>query len=360
MEDRVISLVEHRELALESNVTSQRGYVSSSIEVVMQLYKERSINTYKSYMRAYKEFFKLVLNKDMKFVLWREFLSINYEGILKYREKLRANGNSNSTVNQKVAALSTLYGELHKINRDVDVVAVSLKPLPEREAEANSYGSLTETEVSSLIDYCNNLGARRKPLEKALFFKTAYITAIRQGALLQMTWDNIKPIIREGNTLGWTIELEDKGKTTTTPITNDFYNELLELKGEDSRVFPTTRKTLSKVLREYCEHVGIDHEERNIVLHSLKKASIDKVYHETRDITRTARHGHHSGIEMVYQTYEGRNNDLLDSPSYVVFDDNNIEEVVGELNNHSKEDLIAAIMSSGDSLAREVLSNLES
>ena len=93
-----------------------------------------------------------------------------------------------------------------------------------------------------------------------------------------------------------------------------------ELDINDERIFPITRKTLSKCLKDFCEHDGIK-EDRNIVLHSLKKASIDKVYKEAGDINITARHGHHKGIDMVYKHYQGKNEGFANSPSLTVFDE---------------------------------------
>ena len=106
------------------------------------------------------------------------------------------------------------------------------------------------------------------------------------------------------------------------------------------KVFPVTRKTLSKCLKEFCEVDGIDID-RNIVLHSLKKASIDKVYKETGDINVTARHGHHKGVEMVYKHYQGKNDNLANSPSLNLF--NGTKRDLGELESLTKEELLRVI-----------------
>lgn len=349
-----------------NNVTQlkpQEQYLQESIELIMLSYRERSENTYKTYMSNYREFFEIVLNKEISFVSWEDLLSIRYEDILRYRKALQDKGNINKTINLKVASLSTLYEELHKINREVDLVVVSPASLPEDESEGNTYGSLKEQEVESLIDYCYNLPKRQKPKQRAMFFKLAYVTAIRQGALLSMQWDDITPILEDKKAKGMLITVKDKGKTIQTPITLELYNELLEVKQEDNindgRVFPTTRKTLSKTLKDFCEDDGIDHEKRNIVLHSLKKASIDKVYLETGDITKTARHGHHSGIEMVYKTYEGKNSKLLEQPSFTVFDKSNIKQLEKDLQKYDKGDIIEAIVKLGIKFGEDVLTKLE-
>ena len=327
------------------------------ISLILEELKERSINTSKSYEGYYREFFKLTLNKEMEFVTWEDILKINYESVLKYRNSLKKN-NINKTINIKIASLNTLYKELHKADRRIDLITVDLNKLPEDEDDSSSYGSLTHEEVMALLEYCDSLPNKQKPLIKKLFFETAYITAIRQGALLKLTWNNIKRITdKKTGVRVWVIRIKDKGKTDDTPITDEFYSRLYELKktADTNRVFNVTIKTLAKTLEDFCGYYGIE-KERNIVIHSLKKASIDKVYHETRDLNKTARHGHHTGVEMVYRNYEGRNETLIDKPSYSVF--NNDTNAL-ELEEYTKEQLIEAIGKCGQSFINEILSKLK-
>ena len=335
-----------------------------SIQLILRDLRERSENTSKNYESNYNEFFQIILNKDMQFVTWEEFLSITYKDVLQYREVLKQT-NINKTINTKIASLTTLYKELYKINRQVDIVTVDLKRLPEDEDEDNSYGSLTHNEVQNLLSYCLSLPDKQKPLIKKLFFETAYITAIRQGALLKLKWKNIEKEIGKNGEEIYVIKVKDKGTIDVTPISNEFYNKLLELQkimysdgyknDPEDRVFNITKKTLAKTLKDYCKKYNID-KDRNIVLHSLKKASIDKVYHETRDINVTARHGHHKTVEMVYKHYEGKNKGLTDRPSYSIFN-NNIN--IQDFDNYSKSEIINAISKCGNSIVNEVLNNLK-
>ena len=143
------------------------------------------------------------------------------------------------------------------------------------------------------------------------------------------------------------IKLQDKGSNLEVAISDELYNKLLMMKEvndelgiKEDRVFPITRKTLSKCLKEFCEADGID-EDRNMVLHSLKKASIDKVYKESGDINLTARHGHHKGVEMVYRHYQGKNDGLANSPSLNLF--NGTKRDLGELESLTKDELLRVI-----------------
>lgn len=322
-------------------IKNKNIFIDSSLEIVLSDIKARSVNTFNTYSSAIEEFMKNVYKKSYKEVKWDDLEKLSYGDLLSFRNELIKKGNSNRTINIKIASITSILKELYKFNSVVPIEVLQLKRLPEY-TEENKYGSLTELEVNNLIEYCYSLDHRRKPVEKALFFKVAYVTAIRQGALLKMKWSDIFEH-KDGDNSYMVINVKDKGKTHKKAITKELYDELLTIKTKDPRVFPTTRKTLSKVLHEYCKEVGIDYEKRNIVLHSLKKSSVDKVYKETGDITKTARHANHSNIELVYQTYQGRNTKLEDSPSLTLFteDKKDKKEI---LEKYSKEQLIQAIM----------------
>ena len=343
-------------LNIQERNTGDDRSLSNTIDMILNELAESSKNTAKNYRSNYREFFIMIIDKEMEFVTWKDLFSITYEDILKYRKDLRKR-NINKTINAKVSSLRTLYHELHKIDRRVDVVVVDAKKLPENETKSRSWGSLTEEEVDGLLEHCKLLPNREKPYIKKMFFKTAYVTAIRQGALLKLKWRDLVQVdtgLDNGNQKVWVIRAKDKGKITETPISDELYEELIQLKNvrhhdgfrdmRTDRIFYVTEKTLSRTLGNYCKEVGIS-EDRNIVLHSLKKASIDKVYSETRDINKTARHGHHANIEMVYQHYQGMNDSILEKPSYTMFNDT--EEDLSVLEELSKEELIEVIKKSG-------------
>ena len=342
--------------------------VNEMVNLVISDLKEASESTAKNYYNNYKEFFREVVGKDIEFVNWEDVENITYSDVMKYRNSLK-DVNVNKTINIKIASLMTLFKHLKRENSKIDIGVVNVDNLPEREEDAKQYGSLTEEEVKELIEYCEDLPLKQKPLVKKMFFKLAFVTAIRVNALLRLTWKDIKEIDDgKGNKIK-VIEIRDKGKLDKTPITDELYKELLDLKNvedeytkigavkhtEDSKILQVGDKTLRKTLKDFCELVAID-EERNIVLHSLKKASLDKVYSATNNINLTARHGHHSGIEMVYKHYEGKNELLVDRPSYSMFDK---EINVDSLENLSKEELLAAISKCTDSTINEILSKVK-
>jgi site-specific recombinase XerD len=74
-------------------------------------------------------------------------------------------------------------------------------------------------------------------------------------------------------------------------------------------------------LDKFCEEYNIP-KDRNISLHSLKKAGTDFVYNHTGgDIVRTAKAAHHSSIDVTYKRYLLKNEKVSDQPTYALHQD---------------------------------------
>ena len=354
-------------ISLESRKT--RRSLSEAINLVLEELGTRSNNTLKSYRSNYKEFFNFCVGVGIDKVTWEQIYTITYDKVLTYRKYLATkenSPNSNKTINIKVASLNTLYKELHKMDRRVDILVVDLKKLPEDEDQSIQYGSLTEDEMKALLNFTYNLPSNQKPLIKALFFETAYVTALRKGALLNLKWKHIIQEKDKDGTSIWVIRIKHKGKVNDAPITDEMYNKLVQLKSivhsnglrnqPEDRVFNVTKKVLANTLIKFCEEYGIDRKGRNIVIHSIKKASIDKVYRETGDINETARHGHHSNISQVYNTYEGQNRNYQNRASMTAF---NKEKDLSKLEKLSHKELLEAIRRCGQHTINKIVENIK-
>lgn len=319
---------------------------SNATTLILKQIEDNSKGTGKKYKAVFNEFLSFQLGKDIESATWEEFKTITYIKALEYVEYLKSKGNTPRTINNKIAGLRSLYKELNKVDDGVNVNVPNISQLNAKEAEyKNTYGSLTEEEVEALFAYCRTLPNHHKPLVKELFFKAAYITAIRKNALLSMTWGDITRVKQSSGAMVWAIQIYDKGKMDTTPISDNFYEELTQLRDEyftsEDRVFKIKEEGLATTLKNFCKANGIS-EDRKIVIHSLKKASMDKVYAETGSITETARHGHHAGIDLCYQVYVGRNKDLTDRASYSIMENKKDMSALEEL---SKEELLKLIYS---------------
>lgn len=350
--------------SIKNNKMGSIGSIRSlheSLDLVINDLGMNSDNTKTSYKKTLEDFINFTFNKTIENIEWSDLEMVKHDHALVFRDYLKNARDCNDgrklkyqprSIKQKISALSSIFKALSKINENIKGNSFEMR-MEKFDESKNSYGSLTEDEVDRLLDYCLDLPPFQKPLEKSLFFETAYVTAIRSGALMKLTWGDIKKRKDSLQDVEYNIiKTQDKGISVEVPIDDNLYGRIMimkeakikrgytttELKTE--RVFPVTRKTLSKCLKDFCEIEGID-EERNIVLHSLKKASIDKVYKETGDINITARHGHHKGVEMVYKHYQGKNDGLANSPSLSLF--NNSKRELGELVNLTREQLLEAI-----------------
>jgi integrase len=189
-----------------------------------------------------------------------------------------------------------------------------------------------------------------------MFFKLAFQTCIRLDALITLTWEQIKQEYdRKTKENIWVIVTWDKGKDNIKAIPESLYNELVKLKEENTgdKLFEINSKTLGKTLKRFCKDNGIK-EDRNLVIHSLKKTGEDFVFEVTGDIIKTAQAGNHSSIEMEYQHYLGQNNSFASQTSYSLFNDNLVNKDV--LDNWSKEELLKAIKKCRPFVISEIIS----
>lgn len=335
-----------------TNLSQNKKRKNDLPSVLFSVLKEvgvNSQNTFKSYFHHFEQMITHMFNKNNETITWDELESITYADMLNYRQHLMTINNSVS-INSKLAGIKVIARELNKQNKQIDTDAFNLRKMPTHD-DSETYGSFTEDEMKNLIQFAKELPMKEKGLIKSVFFKTAYVTAIRVGALLSLTIDQIE-IINEGTDSQYAlIKTRDKGKSIQTSIPYSLYEEIIHarrvfrIKESEKRVFPITHKTARLALFKYCDVYNIDYKERNLVLHSIKKASIDKVYQETGDINITARHGKHNSIDMVYEVYQGKNDKNEDQASLNFFNDTPID--TDDLQNLSKEELIELISKSG-------------
>lgn len=348
----------------KSNVVGfKNDSVYQAIDNFLYDKSERSKNTAYNYKRYYEEFFMFAIGKELKDLTWDDIINIGYDDVLMFRRYLRSSKkNSPKTANIKVIALRTLWTELNKINGSVDVKVVNLKPLREDRIDTQ-YGSLTEDEISSLFQFAEK---QYSGLTQRMFFETAFVTGFRKQALLNLKWKNIKKRLdKTTNEEVWCICIKDKGKEVIKPISDDFYSRLIKLrfichnnKGvcdkNNDPVFVISDKTLEKTLKKFCKEYGIS-EDRNIVIHSIKKASMDYVWNNTKDIVKTAQQGNHSTIEYAYNTYLGKNESYVDNPSYYLFDS---DVDISCLQQLSKDEIIDVIMNCNSYVKKEIVNKI--
>lgn len=310
-----------------NNIVSVQKFKTNKItlsEVIVLLLNSKTINTRKTYEKAYNDFFKFLFNKSYIDCTWDDISKIEYTDVLKFIEILQKEY-SYQTIKTKLGALQFLAKEISKIKQDIINPSYFSVKLKNREKN-NTYGSLTYDECMALLEYTkclkSNLG-----ITAYLFFKLMIITAHRVNNLLNLRWKDIKISFENGIQVPY-IEIYDKTDYFKTAISLELYYELLNnlYKGNQfDKVFKISSMTLARKLNKFCNFADIDKNERNIVLHSLKKASGDIAYNKTGgDIVSVAKHLHHTNIQTAYNHYLNKNNKLDNQISFKMLDDKDI------------------------------------
>lgn len=312
--------------------------------LLVKLLNNKKFSTAKNYKNHYNHFLKYACNQSIDTVSWIDILAIDFQTALNYQIYLyNTQHNSPSSINAKFASFRTLYDHLKKYNKSIDnsVITNVDKLIDTTDEDEKSYGSLTYEEVLNLYDYCLTL--KEKAVIKMLFFKTCIITGNRKQSLLNLTWGNItKKQSPKSKEKIWTIYVYDKNKKVVKPITNQFYQELLQLRESnlpEEKVFKISDQTLRLTLHNYCETHNIAHD-RNIVIHSLKKSSMDFVWNATNDIVATASQGSHTNIQTPYKYYLNKHKDFENSPSFYLFGNTADTEI---LQSASQQELLETI-----------------
>lgn len=335
----------------QSNViqlnSKEEKNVWSCLSTFLSRTEQNSKNTRLAYERAIRDFFKTMRNKDIEHLVESDLI-FKKSQIETYQVSLRDKFKS-TTVNMKMSALKRTYTKLQDYGFDVQPSWFDLDRYSEHDKE--SYDSLTLEEVQEAIEL---LSKTRKGEEKSLFVEMAFVTAFRKESIRSMTFDNIYN--RDGE---WVVEVIDKGnKKVSSKITQDFYNRLMSFKAKEDkdsseRIFILTNRTIGRMI-EYMRD-NMDFGQRNIVFHSLKKASIEEVALRTgNDLKAMQAQGHHANIQTTLDHYMSNKTiddmtavDMKYEPPVEEFEDMSKEELVSMLKNAPRDIQIKLLMQEG-------------
>lgn len=335
----------------------------SAIKLFLEKLMDDSKNTHDAYKRYYNEFFVFAIGKDISGITWDDVLEIQYSDILHFRNYLKkTKKNSNKTINQKISSLVPLWREFKRNNNNINIDVVFVEPLKVREEFDIGSKALRVNEANILLDFAKEQSY--KGYVKYVFYKTAISTALRKETLLNATFDDIKQL-RDGDTgkMYWCLIRYDKTQQEVKPITDELYEEIMELKSpihrinmkfEDDRIFPISERQLIDTLNEFCKEYDIRHK---ITLHSLRKTSADYA----NDIVKGSIKGiqqqtGHKNTKVLIDHYQGTRATLHNFPGLRMFQG---EADVGRLKQLSKEELIRLIKQCDYFVAKELLDKLD-
>jgi len=270
-------------------VDDKNNEVYDVYQAFLQSKSRKSQRTANEYKRRIEEFFKIILDKEMKQVTIEDIQAIKNKDVEKYYvEKLLEKGNSHNSIKTKLQSVSSFYKTLIKNDLMVnpDVLKVDLKP------KVRHHETMTFDELNMCYEFMKN--EKEKGLEKYLLAKTLFTTGNRRSATFRMTWkDNIyrkkDPV---SNKEVWIIGVEDKGgKWIEKPISDEFYNELKQLNHGQERVFSISERTFIRALERFSKVIG-----KHITIHSFKATGVTLGYRMTKDINLCKQYASHENI----------------------------------------------------------------
>lgn len=329
--------------------------VGKTIHTFLEYKGERSDNTKKSYEADIKLFFQIMRNKELN-ELSIDDLHFTKELVINYRKHLQrikdkkgGRKYSNRSINRKIKSLSSLFGFLLENGYEVNKFAFNLDDLPENETEEIGY--LTLNEVESMVQIVKD---HPNGLEKSIFWELAWKTSLRLEALLSLCWKDFKKVDNDDI---WLVKAIDKGnKKREMPITDDFYQRILQIKGDkkkDDKVFSFGKTTVHKTMELLKEQLQID-EDRNVSFHSLRKFLIDWLI-EQGDLKGAALHAGHASIETAWKHYSNKHRNYRSMAGILIEQ----KRDVSILENLSKEELIAVIKDSNQFVQSQIIKTYE-
>lgn len=323
--------------------------------------KEKSAQTFRAYNTAFNDYFFSIVGKTVDNITWDDILKITYNDSLLYQEYLRnEKKNSPSTINSRMSPVRKLFQHLIKHNKDINLSVVSVERMDVNPDEVKTIGTLSEKEINNLFDFCSQ--RKYKPSLQHLYFKTLFITMLRREVILNLNVNQLKKIkVDELNKEVYVIKTSQKRRHEMTAIPDELAFELIEhsKNNPNGDIFKNNIniKSLELTLDKFCEEYNLP-EERNISLHSLKKAGTDFVYyHSGKDIVRTAKASHHNSIDTTYKNYLLKNESPVDQLSYSLHQN---KPDINELKDLSKKQLLQLIEECDSHILRQLIGSKNS
>lgn len=356
-------------LAENINTNNVIGFKNHSIKEHFNLFLNRyeRENTKYNYMPNINNALMYMTGKDIDTITIDEIKNITSYDVELYRDYLKKLTKPHSkerlykmnTINTYLSPCRTFFDFLieHKV---VQSNCFDIKKLKTKET-VNHYGSLTESELEGLYDYC--LSLKDRGITKKLYFEFLATLTCRKTVAQELKFDDIvRRLDPEDNNYYWVVNSYDKTRIVDRAITDEFYDKLKAnfdsydwVDQKKGFVFNVGDKTLEKTLNDYCKFAGIDKESRNIAQHSLKSTGLDIIQDAFGDINITAKAGGHADIQTTYENYLNKNKHYSQQPSIMLSKKRKKED----LKLLTQEQLLDLINSSGIITLNKICANAE-
>jgi len=303
------------------------------------------VNTYRAYVRTFREFFNFALGKEINNVSWEDLENITNTDFMEFRNYQRKRGLIKTSVNCCNYHLRWLWKMAARQNSNINPSTAIVKSYQDRRDQSKlGSDTLDWNEIENLIDYAK--GVDYHPEIQSLFFEFATVVPLRWGALKKISWDCLCHEKYKNQDV-WVASIWDKGVLHKHMISDDLYERLqvlktiihkgVGLKNQDGDpIFYISREKIMETIEGFKEKYGIN---KIITPHSLKKGSARAVYEMTQDIMAVKLHTNHKTIGMPVK-YANSGEELSPVAAYMFEDRGKIKSKVL---NMSKEELLKAI-----------------
>lgn len=197
---------------------------------------------------------------------------------------------SNKTVNRRISALKSMLDYLvvrEKIEYNMHKVCSILKNLPEDGIEIDV---LEEGDAFACIEFFKTLHSGK---ELSLLGELALTTSLRANELLTLTWKQFT--VKDGEVIVKSRgNIRGKGnKSWIKSISLEMYNDLLDIKKDEIKVFTISYTTLMRGMRKAINTLGLTNGKYSF--HSFRKTSLTHKYIASgKDIHFTMEEAGHS------------------------------------------------------------------
>lgn len=313
------------------NVTRlNQNTVFEHIQIFLRNKAKSSINTAKKYEKDIRDFFMFVRNKNIEDLTPEDLNIINAE-VLDYQSYL-SDRFKNSTANNKLIAIKSLYNFFQKNNYNINLYALDVDDLPD---DTRRIGYLSPDEVHYLADLALKYETHNRYMKHALIL-LAYATSMRKSALLKLEYKHIRPCEEEPDHYIIEPDFLDKGEKIYKKIHANLYKKLLEAKEKDKRnrtddrIFTIDAKGIHQMLKRLCKIAGFD-PRRNISFHSIRKAGVDFAYEYTGgDMIAVTAQGSWSSPEVPYKYYLKPQTNITGIAAFEQIDDDIFDQLTHE------------------------------
>jgi integrase len=276
---------------------------------------EKHSSTRLSYEATIRQFFK-IMTKDKKEIehLILSDLVFSKGEIKQYRNYLKENlGYSNSTINQKMTAIKSLFEELKSIDYDVNPSVFKLKRL---KSPVNSYGDLSHTEADRFAEVA--LSETKLGFLKHCLILFASRTSFRLDEILNIKWQDFDC---ENGVYIVKTKIAKGQQERSTSISEKLYRKLEVLREENKKlkifkssdiVFPISEPSINHMMKRLRVKLNIE-DERRIVFHSFRGVAIDWAY-ENEGVEAAIRHSGHSNYDTMIKHYVKNKKDFTQTP----------------------------------------------